>query len=80
MFPGLREGKHAPAASDASHLGNVPVDEGGGAPVEGVQVGALEEFRGEFPGVEGDAFHPPSMGAAWFRGEGSCHAGVVCVM
>lgn len=43
--------------------------------MKGVQVGALEEFRGEFPGVEGDAFHPPSMRVAWFRGEGSCHAG-----
>lgn len=30
--------------------------------VEGVEIGALEEFRGELPGVEGDAFHAHSMG------------------
>ena len=61
-FPCLREGEHAPAVADVSHLGNVPVDEDGGASVEGVQAGALEEFRAEFPGVQGDAFHSLGMG------------------
>ena len=46
--------------------------------MEGVQVGALEEFRGEFSGVKGDAFHPPSMGGCLVPGGGvmSCRGGV----
>lgn len=50
---------------------------GGGAPVEGVHVGALEELRGEFPGVEGDAFHPPQHGGYLVPGGGvmSCRGG-----
>ncbi|WP_302389383.1 hypothetical protein [uncultured Akkermansia sp.] len=64
MVPGLREGGHAPAAAQGPHLGGVSVDQGGGAVVEGVEIGALEEFRGELPGVGGDAFHAHSMGGA----------------
>lgn len=70
VIPGLRKGGHAPAAAQGTHLGGVPVDQGGGAAVEGVQIGALEEFRRELPGIEGNAFHAHSMGggASGLRG------------
>ena len=64
MVPGIREEGHAPAAAQGPHLGGVSVDQGGGAAVEGVEIGALEEFRGELPGIEGNAFHAHSMGGS----------------
>ena len=64
VVPGIREEGHAPAAAQGPHLGGVSVDQGGGAVVEGVEIGALEEFRGELAGVGGDAFHAHSMGGA----------------
>lgn len=78
MFPGIREGEHAPAAADGAHLGHVPVDQYGGAPVECVQVGTLKEFRGKFPGIEGDAFHSSKHEAEPASGGGvmSCRGGM----